>query len=475
MLLHHSVRRARRPLSPRDAYRGRRGVATFVVTGLLLSLGIGSAWADDIDDRRNAAEKRQAEVLANQESLQEQLEDTDAEMAQAVLDLQVIEARLPVAQAELDAANAEVVRTQREADLLAQRLVDAEAQEVSISAEIEQSAAQTGAAQASIAELARQAYRGAGQVSSLGVITGAQSTDEFVQEYAVSSTAARSQTRTLSDLQATESISRNREARLAAVRDTIAELKVQADQNLAAAQTAQQAAADRKAEVESLVVQQQAKNAQIESRKADALAKLQQVDAAQQSLTSELKGIVAEQQARDQQAAAEAQKNQGSQGSGGGGSNSGGGTSGGSSSGGSSSGGQKPGRGVLAYPTANPHVTSSFGMRLHPVFGIYRLHAGTDFRARCGVPILASAGGTVQFARTLSNGTKQVVIDHGWVNGSSLMTGYLHLTSWTVSPGQRVSQGQLIGYSGNTGVGTGCHLHFEVYVNGGYVDPMTML
>lgn len=475
------------PSRPRIMTRRRSqgAIAALVTAGLLLATGIGAASADEIDDRRNAAEKRQAEIEASQDGLREELEDTDAELTQAYLDLQLIEGRLPVAQAELDAANAEVARTQREADLLAQRLTDAETQEAAISAEIEQGSAEASAAKASIAELARQAYRGDGQVSSLGVITGAQSTEQFVEDYAMSTTAARSQARNLSDLQEAESISRNREARLAAIRVTIADLKTQADENLAAAQVAQQTAADRKAEVESLIAQQEEKNAQIEARKATSLVQLQQADSAQQSLTEELKGIIAEQQTRDAQRAAEeaaaaAAQNQGSGGGGSGGSTGGGGSGGGSGGGGGSTGGggggqQPSGKGFLSYPTANPYVTSSYGWRIHPVLGYKRLHAGTDFRAYCGTPILASAGGTVQFARTLSNGAKQVVIDHGFVGGASLMTGYLHLSSWSVRPGQQVNKGDVIGYSGNTGVSTACHLHFEVYVNGDYVDPMSKL
>ena len=69
----------------------------------------------------------------------------------------------------------------------------------------------------------------------------------------------------------------------------------------------------------------------------------------------------------------------------------------------------------------------------------------------------------------------RVIIDHGFVRGVSLSTSYNHLTSFVARPGEHVSRGQLIAYSGTTGYSTGCHLHFMVYVNGATVDPMTWL
>jgi murein DD-endopeptidase MepM/ murein hydrolase activator NlpD len=115
-------------------------------------------------------------------------------------------------------------------------------------------------------------------------------------------------------------------------------------------------------------------------------------------------------------------------------------------------------------------------MRFHPVLQYYRLHAGTDFRAYCGTPILAPADGTVLYARYLEGLGNQVLINHGYSSGgSSVMTSANHLTSFAVSSGQQVSRGQVIGYSGTTGTSTACHLHFEVYVNGSTVDPMGWL
>lgn len=455
----------------------RRATAAALAAALVLG-GAVAASADDIDDRRAAAEKKQRDTMARQDQLQADLAETDSQLAQAVLDLQEVQARLPVAEAELAAAQAEVERTQREAEQLAQRLADAQAEETSITDQLRDGAGKVETARAGIAEMARQAYRGTGEGSSLGIVTGAQSTEQLVQSFAVSSSAARSQARTLADLQQQESVARNREARLTAIRETIADLKRQADENVAAAEAARTAASDRKQEVESLIAQQESLNATIEARKADTQAALDQTDQLRVQTESELKGIIAEQSERDRKAAEEeARRQQEQQAQGGASGGSGGGSTGGgsSSSGGSSSGGGGSSGGFLSYATTNHTVTSNYGMRFHPVYHEWRLHAGTDFRAPCGSPIYSSADGTVVFSRTQGNGNKQVVVNHGTVKGVNLMTSYNHLSSWVVSPGTRVGRGQLVGYSGNTGVGTGCHLHLEVYVNGSTVNPLSWL
>ena len=278
-------------------------------TVLLLLLGTGvAASADDLDDKRAAAERRQSQALREREGLESELEGTDAELAQAILDLQAIEGRLPLAQAELETAEAELERTQRESAQLAVRLQDAQAEETAINVEIEESAGRASSAKSNIAEMARQAYRGQGEVSGLGIVTGAQSTEDFIEQYAMSTTAARTQARTLTDLQEAESIARNREARLTAIRLTIADLKVQADENVVAADTAREAAAARKTEIEGLITEQQAKQATIESRKEAELAQITANEKAQSDLTSELKGIIAAQTERDRKAAEEAAK-----------------------------------------------------------------------------------------------------------------------------------------------------------------------
>ena len=439
-----------------------------------------SAAADDIDDQRAAAEAKQRAKERERDSLQEELEDTNAKYRQAVLDLNEVEGRLPVAQAELAAAEAALEEARRKAAILAQRLSDAEAEEAAVAGEIEAGKGKVEAARADVVQMARQAYRNGDDTSTLGIVTGAQSTEDFLEEFAVSSSAARSQARTLTDLQDAEAVARNQQARLDAIRSAIADLKREADANVVAAEKAQRQAADRKAEVERLISQQRKLKASIEAQKANALEELKANEQAQQSLEAQLKEIIAKQKARDARLAEErrkaeeaerkraaAERRSGGGGGGGGSDNGGGSGGGGGGGGGSSSSGP-----FLGWPTNFHVVTSSYGMRFHPTLHYWRLHAGTDIRTYCGTPIYAAQSGYVEQAYYDDGPGNNVLINHGTHRGDNVMSRYLHLSYDTVSVGEKVSKGEIIGYSGSTGTSAACHLHFEVYVNGSTTDPM---
>ncbi len=130
--------------------------------------------------------------------------------------------------------------------------------------------------------------------------------------------------------------------------------------------------------------------------------------------------------------------------------------------------------GGLGRPAMGP-VTSPYGMRRHPVTGVWKLHDGTDFGAPCGSPIRAAATGTVTSITWNSGFGNRLVIDHGAGTSGQLLTAYNHLHGYGVAVGDRVVAGQVIGDVGSTGLVTGCHLHFQVWVDGRLVDPMTLL
>ncbi|NEE03677.1 M23 family metallopeptidase [Phytoactinopolyspora halotolerans] len=129
----------------------------------------------------------------------------------------------------------------------------------------------------------------------------------------------------------------------------------------------------------------------------------------------------------------------------------------------------------LGWPVADPQVTSPYGMRTHPITGERKLHDGTDFRAACGSPIRASAAGKVTRAADRGAYGLQVTVDHGSLGGAAITTSYSHLSRIGVAVGQRVQAGEVIGWSGTTGLSTGCHLHFMVYVDGTLADPISKL
>lgn len=125
--------------------------------------------------------------------------------------------------------------------------------------------------------------------------------------------------------------------------------------------------------------------------------------------------------------------------------------------------------GSLGAPLAVMSTASPFGYRVSPITGgTGDFHRGQDYVAQCGTSVMAAATGTVTFVGWHQyGGGNRVVIDHG--NG--LETTYNHLSSFSVKEGQTVSRGEAIALSGTTGASTGCHLHFEVQVNGEVVDP----
>jgi murein DD-endopeptidase MepM/ murein hydrolase activator NlpD len=139
---------------------------------------------------------------------------------------------------------------------------------------------------------------------------------------------------------------------------------------------------------------------------------------------------------------------------------------------GSSGSGQIPSDsgGQLFWPTAGS-IGSGFGWRTHPIYGTQMFHAGVDIGGACGQPIWAAEDGTVLSAGYNGGYGNTIVIDHG----GGLATLYAHQSGFAVSAGQSVSRGQPIGSVGTTGWSTGCHLHFEVRVNGEPVDPVPYL
>lgn len=116
-------------------------------------------------------------------------------------------------------------------------------------------------------------------------------------------------------------------------------------------------------------------------------------------------------------------------------------------------------------------VTSRYGMRRHPVTGVTKLHDGTDFGAPCGTTISLPLAGTVRSAGYHGGYGYRVIVNHG----GGLSTAYAHLPRVTVTAGQRLSAGQTVGVVGNTGLSTGCHLHWMAWQDGGLIDPLTLL
>ena len=127
---------------------------------------------------------------------------------------------------------------------------------------------------------------------------------------------------------------------------------------------------------------------------------------------------------------------------------------------------------LMKTPINGARLSSSFGMRKHPILGYNKMHRGTDFAAPSGTPIMASGSGTITRARWCGGGGNCVKIKHN----STYETIYAHMKSFAkgIKEGRKVKQGQIIGYVGSTGLSTGPHLHYEVIVNGKKVNSQKL-
>lgn len=123
-------------------------------------------------------------------------------------------------------------------------------------------------------------------------------------------------------------------------------------------------------------------------------------------------------------------------------------------------------------PVANKDLTrlaSGYGMRMHPILKISKMHTGTDFAAHTGTPIYATGDGTVKLSGREGGYGNVVVINHGY----GYETLYAHMSKVKAKRGQKVKRGDIIGYVGSTGLSTGPHLHYEIHKDGKPIDPVS--
>ena len=436
----------------------------------LLAVGVATsgAVADDLDDQK-------AQIEENIESLEGDLEYLDADIQKTAAKLKDYQSQLPAAEAALAEAQGRVQAATDEVNALAARVELAQQNKDQIARQIAEDEAKYKDVRKVIGQIATQAYKRGGVSGDLTLLLDAASDGDLANGIDLADQAMRSQNAALDRLGQQGATDRNSQARLAAVEEEIVGLKAKAEAALAREQAARDEAEESKRKVDALVAQTEeltdelaAKRPKIKARlsaqEAEHAAVLADIRARQEKLLRE-----AEAKRKAQEAAAK-KANQGS------------------SSGNSSGGGSKPpstsvsGWG-LSRPATGGYITSRFGWRPTPAgtidyggLGGY-VHAGVDwgFGGACGSPIRAAAAGEVWFAAMSATSGKKVTISHGVVNGHALATNYHHMSSYVVSPGQRVSRGQVIGYVGTTGNSTGCHLHFETILDGRAVDPLGLL
>jgi murein DD-endopeptidase MepM/ murein hydrolase activator NlpD len=127
---------------------------------------------------------------------------------------------------------------------------------------------------------------------------------------------------------------------------------------------------------------------------------------------------------------------------------------------------------LMKTPVDGARISSGFGMRFHPVLGYTRMHKGIDFAVPVGTPVMASGTGTVKIAGRSNGYGNYLRVDMG--SGYGFAYGHLSRFAPGIHPGSHVHQGEVVAYSGNTGLSTGPHLHYETIVGGTQVNPLTL-
>ncbi|MGO4120339.1 peptidoglycan DD-metalloendopeptidase family protein [Arthrobacter sp. YAF16] len=463
----------RRTDPARRTLRRGRLISAAVVLVLAANLGASTpvAFADTLEDQQTA-------LRAEAERVQHSLEFVDARIAKAAGDLVLYQGQLPGAQQALLDAQGRVAGAVKEVEALAARVDLAQQNKAKITQQLANDQKKITDTRKLIGQIATQAYKSGGVPSNLSLFFGSNN-GSLTDTIDLADQALRSQNTAMDKLTQQNATNVNSQARLQAVEAEIADLKAKADAALVREQAARDEAAAKKATVDKLISDTTRLNKQLQAAKPAIQGQLAQVKARQDAVAAEIverdrklrEAWEAEQRriaaARAAAAAAAARAQ-----------------------------GQvaprpapyvpAPPGPVSAFGLRSPFngvpITSGFGWRATPpgTIDFYGqggyMHTGIDFGAACGTPVYAPAAGTV-FSAGWGNdgGGNHVKISHGVVQGNSLTTIFYHNTSVVVSDGQQVSQGQLIAYSGTTGNSTGCHSHFETWVNGQAVDPMGLL
>ncbi len=455
-----------------DSARHRTAaVATLCASLLLVTLTSPAPSVASTDDHHALTHQKAqlnhdlATSRGNLDEVSQSLVTAQGRLDGAVADLGVARSQRDELQVEVQAAAVRDEQMQKALDTALERLANARDDLVQGQATVARQRSELAAFAVS------NATSQVTQLSTLGLVVTAGSTHEAIGEVQGSNSAIDRQLADVQRLQANQVLLRYTEQRVRQAAAAVAADRAAAAANLVQKQTLEAAAIAAASLVELQVSDLQTRRTRLVSAKAAELRRIQTMQRERTAVEARLRKI-AEQRAAVRRAAlaaaaadaaaarkAEAARSAASRSPG---------TA-------TAAGAAAPDTGVLAWPVVNTYVTSPYGMRMHPILHIWELHDGTDFHAVCGTPVYAAAAGRVTSEYFNTGYGNRLFIDHGFVNGVSLWTSYNHLTSYVASPGEQVSRGQLVAYSGTTGYSTGCHLHFMVYVNGTAVDPMTWL
>lgn len=408
-------------------------------------------------------------------ALKGDLDDTSAQLVRAYQALRQTQAQVRAARAELARAQSTLQQAEDHNAQVAAQLEVAQANEAKADDALARNRRQTQESKDLVGAIARQSYQQGGMGQLTMALEAIASHRNIGDQFAMVGTVLRVQNGVVRRLSAEKAQGIASQSHLQAVRHEVALLKAKAQAGVERAQAARAAASRAKQKVEALAASQRQHAAEVQKQKQAELDRLQRAKAESDRLERKLEAIAAARRAAAAKAAREAraaaaraaqlERERSAQ------------AAAARAAADRAEAQARAARGVprssgfLSYPVNAP-ITSGFGMRFHPILHIWRLHAGVDFGAACGTPVHAAASGTVVSAGANIEAGQLVVIDHGIQGGTDVTTWYAHL-SRILTYGGHVNRGDVIGYSGNFGLSTGCHLHFEVHEGSKPVNPLT--
>ncbi len=416
---------------PRTA-RVRMATVTAVCAMAAGVLSVPTANADDLKDRQKQVEQKIRSAHSD-------LEDSSAKLRNATLRLQAARAELDDAKAELAEARTELAAARvrdREMKLklaaAVERLESAEADLVTGRAALEEQ-------RDVVTDVITTIYQGGDpQLLAFASLLNAETSSDLTRRDEIQNVIVGRETTAYDDLRAAEVLLEVRQDQVADAKDEVAVQRQVAAEHLVTMKGLHESAQKARARVRELVRDRRdARQSAIKARKHD------------RYLMSRLKKQEQRIKQRILAAARRAARN--------------------------SNGGYRGDPGGLFMSPVPGIVTSSYGYRIHPIFGYYGLHNGADFSAGCGAPMRAIGTGRVISRYYSSVYGNRLFVGLGMVNGRYLTAVYNHASGYRVSVGETVSRGEVVGYAGDTGWSTGCHLHFTLLAGGRPVDPMNWL
>lgn len=457
----------RTPAPPSASVRRYTGISVALACSLALIAPVSAVSALQGADPDPHQQKRKVDSQIDQ--LREDLSETNATLATAYTLLQGTQAQLPIAQAALAQAQGAAARAETANAMAAQELEVAQANETKAQDELASTSKQIRESRGEVAQFAAQIYQeqGFGEFDMAMTSTTPQ---QFADRIALIGTVMDLQGQSMVALATARASQTAQEDRLSALRADSEQAKRKAEDSLAAANNARDKATAAKTALDTLARQRTRQAAAVQAQSVAEQARIAQMQVESARLSTVIKAraaaalraakiAAAANRRAKAAAAARAARNNKPSGGGGGGAT----TSNPPSSG-----------GPLSPPTTVGWISSEYGRRFHPIQHVWRLHSGRDYAAPCGTPVHAAAGGVVIEAGYNSGYGNRVVVDHGVINGVHLTTTYNHMQRLAVGGG-RVQRGTVLGYEGSTGNSNGCHIHFEVYEDGTFVDPRNYL